>query len=94
MTRLRTGLAILLALLSAAPSVAQMARAATEELGCYAYLVYPPAPATTTDTARPSLSCEAGEGVISYDAAAGPNAELEEHSLIRADANLAEARVP
>ena len=94
MTQLKTGLAMLLALSSAAPSIAQMAPAATEAPGCYAYLVYPPAPATTTETARQSLSCEPGEGVRSYDRAARPDAALEEHSFNRTDASLAEARVP
>jgi hypothetical protein len=91
-TQLRTGLAMLLALSSAAPSVAQLAPAATEEPGCYAYLVYPPA--TKAAIARQFLSCEPAEGVTSYDRAAGPDAELEEHAFNRPDASLAEARVP
>lgn len=94
MPQLKTGLAVLLALLSAAPSVAQMAPAATEEPGCHAYLVYPPAPPTTAATARQSLSCEPAEDVRSYDRTARPDAAFEEHSFNRADANLAEARVP
>lgn len=92
MTQLRTGLAMLLTLSSAAPSVAQVAPAATEETGCYAYLVYPPA--TTAAPARQSLSCEPGEGVASYDRAARPDAALEESAFNRADASRAEARVP
>jgi hypothetical protein len=91
-TQPRTGLAILLALSSAAPSIAQMAPAATEEPGCHAHLVYPPP--TTTATARQSQSCEPGEGVWSYDRAARPDAALEEHAFNRADASLAEGRVP
>ena len=92
MTQLRTGLAILLALSSAAPSAAQVAPAATEEIGCHAYLVFPPA--TTAALARQSLSCEPGEGVGSYDRAARPDAALEEHAFNRADASRTEARVP
>ena len=94
MTQLKTGLAVLLALSSVAPSVAQMAPAATEGPGCYAYLVYPPAVATAAETAHQSLTCEPGEGVSPNDGALRPNTELEEHSLNRADANVAEARVP
>lgn len=94
MTQLKTGLAMLLALSCAAPSVAQVAPAATEEPGCHAYLVYPPAPATTAATARQSLSCEPENGVRSYDRAARPYAAFEEHSFNRVDANLAEARLP
>jgi hypothetical protein len=88
-TQLRTGLAILL-VLSSAPSVAQMAPAATEEPGCYAYLVYPSA--TRAATPPQSPSCEPGEHVRSYDRAARPDAALEEHAFNRADASIAEGR--
>jgi hypothetical protein len=87
-TQLRTGLAILLALSSAAPLVTR----ATEEPGCHAYFEY--LPATTAATARQSLSCEPGEGVRSYDRVARPDAALDEHAFNRADASLAEGRVP
>ncbi len=93
MTQLKTGLAVLLALSSVAPSVAQMAPAATEGPGCYAYLVYPPVTATMAATAHQS-TCESGEGVRPDDGASRPDKALEEHSFNRADANVAEARVP
>ena len=92
MTQLRPGLAILLALSSALPSVAQMAPAATEEPGCHAYLEYPSA--TTAATARQSLSCEPGEGVRPYDRTARPDAALDEHAFNRADTSLPEGHVP
>ncbi len=95
MTQLKTALvAFLLAVASAASSVAQIAPAgaAAEKPGCQAYLVYPPA--TTAVDASQSLSCEAQGDVRLHERAARTDETLQEHASSLVDANLEAVGVP